>query len=136
MCTLKPGVKGMSDRITVTSIVGRFLEHARAFVFLNGGDEEVYLASADWMGRNLDKRIELMFPIESQAARRKVLDILNVLFRDNVKARRLGSDGVWRVPDRPAGTEPFEAQTYLYEQAERLASADVGVTFEPLTLPR
>jgi len=136
MCTLKPGVKGMSDRITVTSIVGRFLEHARAFVFHNGGDEEVYLASADWMGRNLDKRIELMFPIESPAARRKVLDILNVLFRDNVKARRLGSDGVWRAPDRPAGTEPFEAQAYLHEQAERLASADVGVTFEPLTLPR
>jgi polyphosphate kinase len=77
-----------------------------------------------------------MFPIESPAARRKVLDILNVLFRDNVKARRLGSDGVWRAPDRPGGTEPFEAQAYLHEQAERLASADVGVTFEPLTLPR
>jgi hypothetical protein len=90
MCTLRPGVKGMSDRITVTSIVGRYLEHARAFVFHNGGDEEVYLASADWMGRNLDKRIELMFPIESPAAKRKVLDILTVLFRDNVKARRLG----------------------------------------------
>ncbi len=136
MCTLKPGVKGLSERITVTSIVGRYLEHARAFVFHNGGDDDVYLASADWMGRNLDKRIELMFPIESPAAKRKVLDILTVLFRDNVKARRLGPDGVWRVPDRPAGTEPFEAQAYLYEQAERLASTDVGVTFEPLTLPR
>jgi len=136
MCTLRPGVKGMSDRITVTSIVGRYLEHARAFVFHNGGDEEVYLSSADWMGRNLDKRIELMFPIESPAAKRKVLDILTVLFRDNVKARHLGPDGVWRVLDRPAGTEPFEAQAYLYEQAGRLASADVGVTFEPLSLPR
>ncbi len=136
MCTLRPGVKGMSDRIAVTSIVGRYLEHARAFVFHNGGDEEVYLASADWMGRNLDKRIELMFPIESPAAKRKVLDILTVLFRDNVKARRLGPDGVWRVLDRPAGTEPFEAQAYLYEQAGRLAVADVGVTFEPLSLPR
>jgi polyphosphate kinase len=135
MCTLRPGVKGMSERITVTSIVGRYLEHARAFVFHNGGDEEVYLASADWMGRNLDKRIELMFPIESPAAKRKVLDILTVLFRDNVKARRLGPDGVW-VLDRSAGTEPFEAQAYLYEQAGRLASADVGVTFEPLSLPR
>jgi polyphosphate kinase len=135
MCTLRPGVKGMSERITVTSIVGRYLEHARAFVFHNGGDEEVYLSSADWMGRNLDKRIELMFPIESPAAKRKVLDILTVLFRDNVKARRLGPDGVW-VLDRSAGTEPFEAQAYLYEQAGRLASADVGVTFEPLSLPR
>ena len=120
----------------MSSIVGRYLEHARVFVFHNGGDDDVYLASADWMGRNLDKRIELMFPIESPAAKRKVLDILTVLFRDNVKARRLGPDGVWRVPDRPAGTEPFEAQAYLYEQAELLASTDVGVTFEPLTLPR
>jgi polyphosphate kinase len=136
MCTLRPGVKGMSDRITVTSIVGRYLEHARAFVFHNGGDEEVYLASADWMGRNLDKRIELMFPIESPAPKRKVLDALAVLFRDTVKGRRLGSDGVWRVPDRPANVEPFEAQTFLHEQAERLASADAGVTFEPLSLPR
>jgi polyphosphate kinase len=65
-----------------------------------------------------------------------VLDILTVLFRDNVKARRLGPDGIWRVPDRPAETEPFEAQAYLYEQAGRLATSDVGVTFEPLSLPR
>ena len=66
-----------------------------------------------------------------------MLDILTALFRDNVKARRLGPDGVWRVPDWPVGIEPFEeAQAYLYEQAERLATTDVGVTFEPLTLPR
>ena len=58
------------------------------------------------------------------------------MFRDNVKARRLGPDGVWRVPVAPPGTEPFVAQVYLHEQAERLASTDVGVTFEPLTLPR
>ena len=88
------------------------------------------------MTRNLDRRVELMFPVEAEAHKAVVLHALRSMFRDNVKARRLGPDGVWRVPDRPAGTEPFEAQAYLYEQAELLASTDVGVTFEPLTLPR
>ena len=67
ICALRPGVPGLSERISVVSVVGRFLEHARIFVFHNGGDEEVYLASADWMTRNLDKRIELLFPIEDRA---------------------------------------------------------------------
>ena len=68
ICALRPGVPGVSDNIEVVSIVDRFLEHARVYYFLNGGDEEVYLASADWMTRNLDKRIELMFPVEDRRA--------------------------------------------------------------------
>jgi polyphosphate kinase len=134
MCTLKPGIPGVSERITVTSIVGRYLEHARIFVFHSGGDEDVYLASADWMPRNLDARVELMFPVESPAAKRKVLDALGVLLRDNVKGRRLHSDGEWRIP--PLGNaEPFEAQRYLHEQAMRSIVTDPPPVFEPRTEP-
>ena len=82
VCVLKPGVPNLSENISVTSVVGRYLEHARAFEFHNGGDDEVYLASADWMPRNLDRRIELMFPVEADQGRRKVIDALDALFRD------------------------------------------------------
>ena len=134
MCTLKPGVPGMSDRISVTSIVGRYLEHARIFVFHSGGDDDVYLASADWMPRNLDARVELMFPVEAPAARRKVLDVLTALFRDNVKGRRLQPDGRWQKP--PLGhADPFEAQTFLREQALRSVVTDPPPVFEPRTEP-
>jgi polyphosphate kinase len=134
MCTLKPGIPGLSDRITVTSIVGRYLEHARIFVFHSGGDEDVYLSSADWMPRNLDARVELMFPVESPAAKRKVLDVLTALFRDNVKGRRLQPDGRWIIP--PLGNaDPFAAQTYLHEQAERSVITDPPPVFEPRTEP-
>ena len=118
------------------SIVGRFLEHARLFHFHNGGEDEVYLSSADWMPRNLDRRIELMAPIEAPDCRRRVLEALDVLFRDNVKGRRLTADGAWKVPARPAADQPFLAQLALYEQARRAwekresASPDV---FVPLT---
>jgi polyphosphate kinase len=135
ICTLRPGVAGLSDRIEVVSIVGRFLEHARIFHFLNGGDEEVYLSSADWMTRNLDRRIELMFPVEAAACRREVLAVLDAMFRDNVKGRRLSADGRYHVPPMPPGEEPFEAQLALHARAveawERLA--DTQVAFEPLT---
>ena len=135
ICVLRPGVKGLSENITVTSVVGRYLEHARAFVFHNGGDDEVYLSSADWMPRNLDRRVELMFPIQAAHCRRKVLDALDALFRDNVKGRRLGANGEWKVPARRRGTEPFTAQSFLHEQAERAAARAAGPTFEPLGAP-
>jgi polyphosphate kinase len=140
ICTLRPGVKGSSDTITVVSVVGRYLEHARAFVFHNGGAMEVYLSSADWMTRNLDKRVELMFPIESEGCRRKVLDVLDAMFRDNVKGRRLSPTGEWRkasigdwqAPARRPGDERFEAQVVLHEQAERQNSHRMTTAFEPL----
>jgi polyphosphate kinase len=135
ICVLRPGVKGLSENITVTSIVGRYLEHARAFVFHNGGEDDVYLASADWMPRNLDRRIELMFPIEAPHCRRKVLEALDALFRDNVKGRRLGPNGEWKVPPRRRGTEPFIAQVFLHAQAERDAARDGRAGFEPLGIP-
>jgi len=119
ICVLRPGVKGLSENIEVVSIVGRFLEHARIFHFQNGGEDEVYLASADWMPRNLDRRVELMAPVEAPECRRRLLHILDVLFRDNVKGRRLAADGTWRVPARPAGDAPAIAQAVLYEHARR-----------------
>ena len=93
ICCLRPGLKRLSENIEVVSIVGRFLEHSRIFYFQNGGEEEVYLASADWMPRNLEKRVELMFPVEAPNTRTRLLRDLELFFRDNVKARRLLSNG-------------------------------------------
>ena len=119
ICVLRPGVKGLSENIEVMSIVGRFLEHARIFHFQNGGEDEVYLASADWMPRNLDRRVELMAPVEAPECRRRLMHVLDVLFRDNVKGRRLAADGTWRVPARPAADGPLVAQAALYDHARR-----------------
>ena len=113
ICCLRPGVKGVSETIEVVSIVDRFLEHARIFHFRNGGDEEVYLASADWMPRNLDKRIELLFPLEAAECRQKALLALDAFFQDNVKARRLQADGTYVRRRVSKGEEPFRAQLYL-----------------------
>jgi polyphosphate kinase len=136
ICCLRPGVKGVSDTIEVVSIVDRFLEHSRVFHFRNGGDEEVYLSSADWMPRNLDRRIELLFPVAPEN-RQKVLDVLDAMFLDNVKGRRLQPDGTYRRRRPPRGEEPFRAQVHLYREAQRKlerARAGAAVTLEPVTL--
>jgi polyphosphate kinase len=138
ICCLRPGVKGASDTIEVLSIVDRFLEHARVYYFRNGGDEEVYLASADWMGRNLDHRVELLFPVESEEAKAKVIAALDTLFQDNVKARRLLPDGSWKRRRPGRGEEPFRAQIETYRLAQRelgRARARLGVSLEPITAP-
>src|SRR5712664_3699395 len=96
MCALCPGVRGVSDRIRVRSIVGRFLEHSRIFHFANGGQEEVYLSSADWMPRNLYERVEVMFPLKDALARERVRhEILDAYLVDNLKSRVLRKDGVY-----------------------------------------
>jgi polyphosphate kinase len=136
ICVLRPGVKGLSENIEVVSIVGRFLEHARVFHFHNGGDDEVYLSSADWMPRNLDRRIELMFPVEAPEGRRRVFEALDTLFRDNVKGRRLHGDGTWKVPPRPSGEPAFAAQPALYELARKARERREAArpeTFEPIS---
>jgi polyphosphate kinase len=137
ICALRPGLKGVSETIEVVSIVDRFLEHSRIFAFRNGGDSEVYLASADWMTRNLDRRIELMFPVEDEECRAKVLHALDAMFRDNVKARRLGPDGIYRRPKRERGEEPFRAQQSLYEDArqQHARAKSATVTFVPRVRP-
>jgi polyphosphate kinase len=134
VCALRPQVANLSETIEVVSIVDRFLEHSRIYYFLNGGDEEVYLASADWMTRNLDKRVELMFPIEREEHRAKVLYTLRAMFRDNVKARWLDADGVYRKRTPAAGEPAFRVQQHLQDESRRLLSLareGKGVTFRP-----
>jgi polyphosphate kinase len=104
ICCLRPGLPGVSDSIRVISVVGRFLEHSRAFYFLNGGEEEVYIGSADWMPRNLDRRIEAVTPIESPAHRQALRDLLLLMWEDNRQAWELQSDGTY-VQRRPSPSE-------------------------------
>ena len=100
ICCLKTGIKGVSENIHVRSIVGNFLEHSRIFRFVNGGSEEVYMGSADWMPRNLDRRVEIVFPVEDEAIRRELDHILELEFLDNVKAHLLQSDGTYVKQDK------------------------------------
>ncbi|AHV97677.1 polyphosphate kinase 1 [Paenibacillus sabinae] len=99
VCCLRPGVPGLSERITVRSIVDRFLEHSRIYYFENGGDPEVYLSSADWMTRNLTRRVELMCPVKDKTAREQIVHILEVTLRDNVKSSFLQSNGNYERPN-------------------------------------
>ncbi len=135
ICCLRPGVKGVSETIEVRSIVDRYLEHARVFYFRNGGNDEVYLSSADWMTRNLDKRVETLFPVTSPALVRRLIGILEAYFADTVKARRLLSDGSYeRVKVKgPA----VRAQETFYKEAVDAARAGRAPTtrFRPLTRP-
>lgn len=133
ICAVRPGVPGKSDNIQVVSIVDRFLEHSRIYLFHNGGEEQLFLSSADWMTRNLDKRIELMFPIDDDGHKARVAGALRAMFRDNVKARWLGPDGVYTR--RPRGNEPAcRVQQSLHEDAQRavaIARGRAGVSFAP-----
>ena len=134
ICALRPGMPGHSETIEVVSVVDRFLEHSRVYWFLNGGEDETYLASADWMTRNFDKRIELLFPVERPEHKAKVLHALRAMFKDNVKARQLQSDGTYlrRVPLE--GEPVFRVQAVLQEEAQRaaqLARESGGVSFVP-----
>ena len=102
MCALRPGVRGVSDRIRVRSIVGRFLEHSRIFHFANGGEEEIYLSSADWMPRNLYERVEVMFPLKDAMVRERVhQEILDAYLADNVKAACCGRMASTSAAGRP-----------------------------------
>lgn len=114
VCTLRPGVPGLSETITVTSIVGRFLEHSRIFYFLNAGEEEVYIGSADWMQRNLDRRVELLAPINDPRLRTHLKEeVLDVCLRDNVKARRLLPDGTYERVRATKGEEAVDSQSHF-----------------------
>jgi polyphosphate kinase len=124
VCCLRPGIPGVSENIRVISIVGRFLEHSRAYYVLNGGDEEIYLGSADLMPRNLDRRVEVLFPLADTVLRRQLRDgILGVQLKDTVKARELRADGTYaRVQPLP-GAEPLDSQAWFLAhplQAENL----------------
>ncbi len=120
ICCLRPGVPGLSETIRVVSIIDRFLEHSRIMYFLHGGDEKVFISSADWMPRNLDKRVELLTPIENDAIRNRLIESLRVNLSDNVKGRRILPDGGYeRI--RPTEGEPeIHSQRVLYDASREV----------------
>ena len=122
ICGLRTGIEGISENITVRSIVGRQLEHSRIFWFANGGDEQLYLSSADWMPRNLNDRVELFFPVESEDHLARVKGLLDLYLRDNVGAHMMQSNGAYRRVRNKA--EVVSAQSHLYELAQIAATAD------------
>lgn len=118
MCSLRPGLTGVSENIRVRSIVGRWLEHSRIFYFNNGGEESIYLSSADWRERNLDRRIEVIFPVEDPTIKDEVKQILAFYLQDTVKARCLKVDGSWERIDR-RGKEAVDSQAIFAARYQR-----------------
>ena len=125
VCMLVPGVKGLSENIKVVSIVDRYLEHSRIFYFQNGGDDEIYLSSADWMPRNLDRRIELMFPILDEKVFEEVKEILDVYFEDNENALALSENGTWSEIPVKNDEQLLRAQEVLYKKYKRRSESSV-----------
>lgn len=125
ICTLRPGVKGLSEHIRVRSLVGRFLEHSRIFYFANGGDEEIYCGSADWMSRNLYERCEVVFPVKDPAlCSRLKNEILAAYLADTAKTRVLKLNGDYRRARGPRGKLAFSAQDFFMQLAEEHATLD------------
>ncbi len=140
ICCLVAGKPGVSENIRVRSIVGTFLEHARIFYFYNDGNEEVYMGSADWMPRNLDRRVEIVFPVEAPDLKEKAKHILDVQLRDTLKAHCLLEDGTYRKVDR-RGKEAVEAQKTFCKEAIAAANESKEKvrkkrTFDPLFSPQ
>ena len=119
ICCLKAGIPGLSENIEVHSIVGNFLEHARIFYFYNDGFEDVYMGSADWMPRNLDKRVEITFPVEDPDLKKRVIEILATQLLDNVKAYILQPDGTYKKPDLRGKTKISAQDTFCTVAMER-----------------
>jgi polyphosphate kinase len=136
ICCLRPGVTGVSETIEVRSIVDRFLEHARVFYFRNGGHEEVYLSSADWMRRNLRRRLEILFPVSNPNLRGRLIEILNTYFADNVQARLLQPDGSYEPVVRKGPRLRAQEEIYKAAVAEVRAAAKAAPQFQPLTRPK
>lgn len=134
VCCLRPGVPGLSENIRVTSVIDRFLEHARILYFHHGGDERVFISSADWMPRNLDRRIELLIPILDDSCKRRAISILKTCLKDNTKARVLTPDGSYRPPaSSPA--RPFRSQLEFQRRAREAAESALErnrTTFVPV----
>lgn len=134
ICCLRPGVARLSENIRVISIVDRFLEHARIFSFRHGGDERIYISSADWMPRNLDRRVELLVPVEAPKPRRRLQKILGSYFKDNVKARELLADGSYRQLAPDDQHSAYRSQEVLHQAVldeARAVEFSQRTTFEP-----
>jgi polyphosphate kinase len=116
ICCLRPGVRGLSENITVKSVVGRFLEHARILCFANGGKEKVMICTADWMQRNLDKRVELLVPIGDKESKERLAHVLDLCFRDTKNSWNLTSDGTWERPRNAGAKKELDCHAALYEE--------------------
>lgn len=136
ICCLKPGIPGLSENIQVFSIIDRFLEHARIFYFQNAGNPEVYLASADWMTRNLDHRLEILFPVLAQPLRKRILSALNLYLADNQKSHELQPDGTWKKRKPGKNQEKIRAQEILYRQAVEAANAPSATPLQYIPLQK
>lgn len=134
ICCLKVGIEGVSDNISVRSIVGNFLEHSRIFYFYNAGMEEIYMGSADWMPRNLDKRVEILFPVENETLRNDVIDILKAQLADNVKAHILQDDCTYEKVDR-RGKVKFNSQEYFCKEAVNSAKTKEEAKMSRVFIP-
>lgn len=118
ICCVIPGVEGYTENITVRSIVGRFLEHSRIFIFgKTGKEQKIYIGSADYMSRNTIRRVEVAAPVEDERLKKRIRDMFTVLMKDNVKARIMNSDGTYVHAERKDGEEPLNSQEYLYAEA-------------------
>lgn len=134
ICCLHPGIKGLSENIRVISIIDRFLEHSRIFWFSHGGTPRAFISSADWMTRNLDKRVELMTPVDEPALLERLEEILDTGFNDTMKARELKADGSYHRVAPKKNEAPLRSQEVLFRNAETRASRSVRgkrTTFEP-----
>lgn len=134
ICSLKVGIPGISENISVRSIVGTFLEHSRIYYFQNGGQEEVYLASADWMPRNLDRRVEILFPIENEHLKKEVLHVLDIQLQDTIKAQIKQPDGTYEKVDR-RGKTALCSQAYFMEYARNLNRPQEDVMHDRVFIP-
>ncbi|HEU5358696.1 MAG TPA: RNA degradosome polyphosphate kinase, partial [Gemmatimonadales bacterium] len=131
ICCLRPGLPGVSERIRVVSVVGRFLEHSRAFLFHNDGQEEAYIGSADWMPRNLDRRIEAVVPVTDPTHRATIRHVLTLMLEDNRQAWDLGPDGDWTQRHPGPGEPERAAQRMLMEQARESGGRASGAVAAP-----
>lgn len=136
ICCLKTGIAGVSENIHVTSIVGTYLEHARIFYFYNNGAEDIYMGSADWMPRNLDRRVEIIFPVEDDLLKAKVKHILDVQLSDTLKAYEMTDDSTYVRIKPPRGKKPVGAQDTFCREAKKHSEPDIDFfkkrTFVPI----
>ena len=122
LCCVMPGKKGMSENIRVVSVVDRFLEHSRIFYYYHGGDEKMFISSADWMSRNLDRRVELLIPVEERGCKSRLLRILNAYFNDSESATELTMDGSY-IPVEARKKKRIRSQEWLYNESRQLLQA-------------
>lgn len=134
ICCLKVGIPKISENIRVRSIVGNFLEHSRIFYFYNDGQDEIYMGSADWMPRNLDRRVEIIFPVENEELKHKVMHILDVELADNTKAHLLQKDGTYEKVDK-RGKVLVNSQLQFCREAEEAAPKPADVVKDRIFIP-